>query len=84
MSNRHLYPGADSPSGVVRPVTKSDSVDLPDGIPRAICVGTAGTLNFIDSSGTEITSFPAQQGYNPIYPKRIKTGGTATDIWALY
>jgi hypothetical protein len=84
MTHPNLYPGADSPSGVVRSVTKSDSADLPGGIPRSLNIGTAGTLNFIDSSGYEVTNFPAQVGYNPISPKRIKAGGTADNIWALY
>ena len=50
----------------------------------ALVVGTAGTLNFIDGSGNDVVGFPAQAGYNPITVTRVKTGGTAANIWAIY
>jgi hypothetical protein len=34
--------------------------------------------------GNVLTNYPAQQGYNPIRLRQIKTGGTASDIWLLY
>jgi hypothetical protein len=68
----------------VEPVTKNDSTNLPGGVCRALLVGTAGTCNMFDASGVERTAVPLQQGYNPIGAMRVKTGGTADDIWALY
>jgi hypothetical protein len=75
------------PSGCLRKVTKSDSVDLPtiDGMwPRALLVGTGGTATIIDGSGVTCANVPLQQGINPISIRRVLTGGTADDIWALY
>lgn len=54
------------------------------GAARALCVGTAGTLNFTDGDGNAHTNYPAQAGYNPIIVNSIQAGGTATDIWALF
>jgi hypothetical protein len=74
-------------SGIVRAITKSDTVDIPrvDGMEhRAIWVGTAGTLTFLDATGRTVTNFPAVQGLNQIKPVRILNSGTATDLWALY
>jgi hypothetical protein len=74
-------------SGIVRAITKSDSTDIAkvNGMElRAIWVGTAGTLTFIDWTGQTITNFPAQVGLNQIKPVRILNSGTATDLWALY
>lgn len=65
------------------PVTKANS-NLPDGTCRSLLVGTAGTLNIMDNSGVLRTNVPVQQGYNPIYCRQVNTGGTASDIWALY
>lgn len=64
-------------------VTKATS-DLPDGICRGLWVGTAGTANLIDSAGNTLTDFPLKEGLNPLSVKRVSTGGTADDIWALY
>lgn len=77
-------PGMDAPASKIAPVTKADSTDLPDGACRALLVGTAGTANILELDGTERTAVPLQQGYNPIRIRRVKTGGTAADIWALY
>lgn len=77
----------DRPSGHIRKVTKSDSADLPkiDSLwPRALLVGTAGTTTIIDGSGVVCADVPLQQGINPISIRRVLTGGTADDIWALY
>jgi hypothetical protein len=64
-------------------VTKADAA-LPDGPCRALLVGTAGTANLMDNSNTILTAVPLQAGYNPISVQQVRTGGTATDIWALY
>lgn len=66
------------------PVTKADA-DLPGGACRALWCGTAGTANLMELDGTTIrTGFPLVQGLNPIAVRQVRTGGTATDIWALY
>jgi hypothetical protein len=64
-------------------VTKADA-DLPDGPCRSLLVGTAGTANIQQLDGTTRANVPLQQGYNPIACKQVRTGGTASDIWALY
>lgn len=64
-------------------VTKANA-DLPYGSCRALLVGTAGTANIVDLMGHEHSNVPLQQGYNPIGAQRIKTGGSADNIWALY
>ena len=76
--------GLSTPASRIEPVTPDDNNDLPGGVCRALLVGTAGTANFIDASGGERTGVPLQQGFNPLGVRRIKTGGSATGIWALY
>ena len=71
------------PAQAAASVTKAAS-DLPNGVCRGLLCGTAGTANLIDMYGNTLTNFPLQQGYNPIRVKRVSTGGTASDIWALY
>jgi hypothetical protein len=60
------------------------NTDLPDGVTKGLACGTSGTVNLVDASGNDIVGFPLQQGYNPLSVIQVKTGGTATDIWALY
>lgn len=74
----------DSPAFEVAKVTKDDGSDLPDGACRALLVGTAGTANIVDAAGNDLANVPLQAGYNPIRVARVKLGGTADDIWALY
>jgi len=50
---------------------------------RALWVGTAGTLNITDWNGNDLTDFPAQVGLIPIAVTKVRTGGTADDIWLL-
>lgn len=71
------------PSGKIRAVTLANA-DLPDGPCRALWVGTAGTANLMDTTGTILTNFPLVAGPNPIQVNQVRTGGTASDIWALY
>lgn len=71
------------PSGKIRSVTKADS-DLSGGYCRALWVGTAGTANLVDCTGQLLTNFPLKEGLNPIQILQVRTGGTASDIWALY
>ncbi|MBN9079666.1 MAG: hypothetical protein BGN87_18445 [Rhizobiales bacterium 65-79] len=70
-------------SGKWAPVTKADA-DLPDGVCRALLVGTDGTANLMQPDGTIRTDVPLQAGYNPLFVLQVRTGGTADDIWALY
>jgi hypothetical protein len=72
-----------NPATLVVPVTKADA-NLSGGTCRALLVGTPGTANIQDASGVTRTNVPLQQGYNPISCKQVRTGGTASDIWALY
>lgn len=76
--------GLNAPASKLVPVTPNSDTNLPDGVCRALLVGVAGTGNLIDASGAEHTGVPLQQGFNPIGVQRVKTGGSAADIWALY
>ena len=76
--------GLTAPASRLVPITPDDDTDLPGGVCRALLVGTAGTANLIDASGTQRDGVPLQQGYNPIGVQRVKTGGSATNLWALY
>jgi hypothetical protein len=76
--------GLNAPAAQVVPITPDDDADLPDGVCRALLVGTGGTVNLVDASGAERTGVPLQQGFNPIGAARVKTGGTAANLWALY
>lgn len=72
-----------SPANKYVPVTKADA-DLPDGPCRALLVGTAGTANLQQEDGTVRSNVPLAAGYHPLICKQVRTGGTATDIWAMY
>ena len=72
------------PGRIGEKVTKSDSTDIATGAPRGFLVGTSGTANLLDVDNVTFTNVPLQAGYNPIRGiKRVKTGGTADDIWTL-
>lgn len=74
-----------APAGRWVPVTASDTLDLPDGVCRALLVGTAGAADIIDADGTARSAVPLQAGYNPGGVQRVKaTSLTAANIWALY
>ena len=76
--------GLNSPARSLVKIAKSDTVDVGPSACRALLVGTAGTANLIDASGADLANVPLQQGFNPIMVRRIKTGGTADNVWALY
>lgn len=69
-------------SGKPRLLTKANGVTIVT--PRALWVGTEGTLNFVDETGTTITDFPALVGVIPIKITSLREGGTADNIWGLY
>lgn len=78
--------GAESdsaPAKALFAVTKANA-DLPNGPCRALLCGSAGTVNLLDYSGNLCSDYPLQAGYNPISVKQVRTGGTASGIWALY
>lgn len=78
-------PGSTSPAGSVVPVTPSDATNFPQGVCRALLVGTAGAADLVDGSGTTRSAVPLQAGYNPICCQRINsTNLTASNIWAIY
>lgn len=64
-------------------LTKADA-DVASGPCTALLVGTAGTANLQGFDGVTRTDVPLQQGYNPLYVKQLRTGGTADNIWCLY
>ena len=70
------------PSGKPVLLTKANGVTI--ATPRALWIGTAGTLNFVDETGTTRTNFPAQAGLNPIRITELRESGTADNIWGLY
>lgn len=72
-----------SPARAAIKVTAA-ATDLPDGVCRALWVGTAGTITGVDAMGNTVTSFPASTGLIPVGFSRITTSSTASDIWALY
>ena len=76
--------GLTAPAAQIVPITPNDTSDLPDGVCRALLIGVAGTVNLIDASGTTRSGVPLQQGFNPIGVQRVLTGGTASNLWALY
>jgi len=77
------YSSDSSPAVTFVPVTKADA-DLAGGTCRGLLVGTAGTANLQQQDGTTRSNVPLQAGYNPLSVKQVRTGGTASDIWALY
>lgn len=75
--------GVTAPAYIYAPVTKADA-DLDLGVCRGLLVGTAGTANLQQADGETRENVPLQQGYNPLRCRRVLSGGTADDIWALY
>jgi hypothetical protein len=65
------------------PVTKGGE-NLPTGLCRGLLVGTAGTANLTEFDGTDRNDVPLQAGYNPMSVCKVRSGGTADNIWALY
>lgn len=76
---KHASEGLTAPLEEIRNCTPSDSVDLPDR-PRAIAIGTAGTLTITTEDGTDVT-IPANclavGIWHPMRPVRIKATGTS-------
>lgn len=66
-----------------RVYTKATKHDTNTQNARALWVGTAGTANLTDAEGNNVTDFPLKAGLNPIVVSKVRTGGTADDIWLL-
>jgi len=71
-------------AGKIRAITKDDNNDLPGGRCLAIKCDSAGTVNFVDATDTLVSPYTLEVGYHNISVKRVKLGGTATGLWALY
>ena len=81
MANSHaskIIPGSD-----VIKITKSAN-EFVGGPCRALWIGTAGTINITPLSGTDRDDFPAQVGLLPVQCIKVRLGGDADDIWAIY
>jgi hypothetical protein len=65
-------------------ITPDNDDDLPGGPCRGLLVGTAGTANLVQEDGTERANVPLVAGYNHLVVRRVKTGGNAANLWALY
>ena len=76
--------GLIGPAAQILPITKSDTDDLANGICRALLVGTPGTANLMDATGNAVANVPLQPGFNPIGVRRLMTGGTVDNVWAIY
>lgn len=72
-----------APADDVVPVTPGASA-LPDGPCRALLVGVAGTVNLTTLAGVQRDGVPLVEGWNPVGATHVRTGGTATGIWAVY
>ena len=73
------------PSGQIRAVTGSDTVDLPGGPCRGFHVNVAGAVKFTDLTGNAVTMTVVAGTPLPYAASRIwSTGTTATGIFALY
>ena len=70
-------------SNPARTATKATKHDTNTQNAKALWVGTAGTANLTDPEGNTMTDFPLKAGLNPIQVSRVRTGGTADDIWLL-
>lgn len=69
-------------------VTKSDTVPVVAvngvAVPVSIYVGTTGTLIVITVGGQTITFSGVAGTILPVKVTHVKTGGTATDLQAVY
>lgn len=83
MSNPYYAVPPSSPATKYVPVTPG-AEDLPDGVCRGLLVGSAGTCNLTEPDGTDRDDVPLIAGYNPLAALKVRAGGTADDIWALY
>lgn len=86
MGIRNPLVGPDWPATKARAVTPNNSTDLPDGICRALFIGTAGDLVLIAAEDDDAVLLPGVgAGVLPVSTKRVLASGTtASGIVALY
>lgn len=66
-------------------VVPSDAYDLPNGICRALWIGTSGDITCLNKNGDAVTLASVPIGVLPVRTTRVKaTGTTADNIVALY
>lgn len=80
-------PGRLSAPGVsLKAVTPHSSSDLPDGVCKALYVGTGGDLDVVaenDASAVTLENVPSGT-WIPVRARAVRSTSTADDIVALY
>lgn len=66
---------------LVSSTAPASDIDLPANT-RGLLVGVAGDLN-VTINGNELDGVPFQAGVFPGAFTRVRTGGTAQNIWAI-
>lgn len=82
---KYRVPSLTAPADDVYPVSPSNSADLPNGVARALYIGTGGNVRLTGAGGTTATFFNLADG--SILPVRVArvlaTDTTASNIVAL-
>ena len=76
--------GLSSPASRIVPITPDDDNDLPEGILPRAARRHGGDRNARRCERRRTCRRSASQGFNPIGARRVKTGGSAANLWALY
>lgn len=66
------------------PAVAKSNDELPGGPCRGLLVGVAGTANLTDLDDNDEDGVPLQAGYNYLACKKVRPGGDADNIRALY
>lgn len=64
-------------------VTPSDDDLIPGEYSRGLIIGVGGTINVTFPDGTEANGMPVLEGFFPFFVKKVRAGGTASDIWTV-
>lgn len=64
-------------------VVPSNNDLIPGSYSRGLIIGTAGTLNVTFPDGTTADGIPATEGFFPFFVAKVRTGGTASNIWTV-
>lgn len=64
-------------------VTPSDNDIITDGFSRGLIIGSSGTINVTFPDGSEANGMPAPAGFFPFFVKKVREGGTASNIWTV-
>ena len=66
-------------------ITKSDTVDIPEGLTDAVYIGGAGITRFVFQDGSTVDMTCTAGQLLPLRVKRIQSATTASTLWvALY